>query len=154
MVTTHLPALVLGSGGLGNPNSADLQALPRSVGSLSENGVSAAQASLVSHSGNVAATLSQLQTNPKAYITHTFTLTALQVSALWQMSDADLADQLAPIIARIQGGDLDSWHVNFQPVKVDQVSGGQQPYDVHANALPVNAGGLHWHFTCQFTIGN
>ena len=159
MSIVFTPSLSLGPGGLGNPRDPNLGTLQHLVAPLTSAGVSNALAGLKAQPANLTATIQQLKTNPKGLIAHTFTMTDLQVAALWQMDDASLEARLAPVIAHLQAGEYDGWAVTFgavrvvpadnHPVYADAYDAAAGASTLHPNALPV---GVHWRIVLSCEI--
>jgi hypothetical protein len=143
--------LDLGPGGLGDPHANELLDLPAQVGRLNRAGVASALTALRTNQGLVANTIQQLESNPKGYIVHSFSLTSEQTVALYQMDDAALQADLAPAIQHLQAGQFDGWGVEFSTHTVS-VAEATEFHEIHPDLLSTMQP-IKIHVSCDIQIG-
>ena len=107
------PRLEVGSGDFGNLDDPALADLPSAIADLDAAGANAAWEAYAGNPQMNAALVKQLRNNPKALVVHTFNLTTLQRAALWQMSDAYITEQLAPLANAIEDNNLQGFDLQI-----------------------------------------
>lgn len=149
------PNLEVGPGDFGNLQDPELSGLPSAVANLDGAGAAEAWQQLGGKPQLSGALANQLRTNPKALILHTFNLTALQRVALWQMSSAELNEQLTPLANAIQANNVAGITLTIgEPTFTVEPHGEFIPALNPVHSGPVVNTACKWKLTIQFTISN